>query len=56
MIRYVKKNKKGKNAKDIILLNKEFFVDSINKYIQNRKFIYNILANNDDLYNVKTFI
>ena len=53
MIRHVKKNKKGKTAKDILFNNNFFFMDSINKHLQTREIIYNILANNDDLYNVK---
>ena len=56
MIRYSKKNKKGKTAKDVIFKNKSFFMESINKHTETRNIIYNIISNNNDLYNVKTFI
>ena len=56
MIRYAKKNKKGKTTKDVIFMNKSFFMESINKYIQTGEFIFNIISTNNDLYNVKTFI
>ena len=50
MTRHVKKNKKVKTAKDILFKNNFLFMDSINKHLQM------LIANNDDLYNVKTFI
>ena len=53
MTRHVKKNKKVKTAKDILFKNNFLLMDSINKHLQTREIIYNILANNDDLYNVK---
>ena len=52
MIRYVKKNKKGKTAKDIIFGNEFFFLEGMNKYIQARKYIIKVISNNNDLYRV----
>ena len=56
MIRYSKKNKKGKTARDVIFKSKSFFMESNNKHTETRNIIYNIISNNNDLYNVKTFI
>ena len=55
MIKYSKKNRKGKNAKDVIFQNKSFFMESINKHLQTREYTFNILSNNNDLYNCSLF-
>ena len=52
MIRYIKKNKKGKTAKDIIFENESIFLEGINKYIQARKHIIKVISNNNDSYRV----
>lgn len=44
-----------KTALDVIAENKYFFVQSIDKYIHDREFIFNILSNNNDIYGVDDF-
>ena len=52
MIRKVKKNKRGKTAKDIIFDNTFFFLEGIDKYIQTREVIVKVISSNNDIYRV----